>query len=247
MIKINWEMKLAVLLICFTIFIYSVKYLLLQNAGDTVNYIFNSLGFLPINVLLVTIVLNKMLAHRAKREKLEKLNMVIGAFFTEVGSHLITCITKGDPDYKKISDKLIVKPDFGDEDFKTLKNVIIEHKGSLEIDEIDIFSLNEFLVSKREFMLRLLENPILLEHEYFTESLRAVFHLAEELKCRGDFSCLPKTDFAHLSIDVKRVYKSLILEWVDYMNYLSKNYPYLFSLEMRMNPFDKDASPIVIQ
>ena len=29
------------------------------------------------------------------------------------------------------------------------------------------------------------------------------------------------------------------------MEYLQKNYPYLFSLEMRSNPFDETASPIV--
>ncbi|OQC68906.1 MAG: hypothetical protein BWX50_01111 [Euryarchaeota archaeon ADurb.Bin009] len=29
------------------------------------------------------------------------------------------------------------------------------------------------------------------------------------------------------------------------MEYLQKNYPYLFSLAMRSNPFDETASPVV--
>ena len=71
-------------------------------------------------------------------------------------------------------------------------------------------------------MLRLLENPVLLEHESFTDLLRAVFHLTEELKRREDFSCLPETDCAHLSGDVRRVYEKLIIQWLDYMEYLEQ-------------------------
>jgi len=34
-------------------------------------------------------------------------------------------------------------------------------------------------------------------------------------------------------------------EWVDYMRHLKNNYPFLFSLAMRTNPFDQDASVII--
>jgi hypothetical protein len=37
----------------------------------------------------------------------------------------------------------------------------------------------------------------------------------------------------------------LVLEWVSYMRYLKEHYPYLFSLAMRTNPFDAEASPVV--
>lgn len=94
-------------------------------------------------------------------------------------------------------------------------------------------------------MLRLLENPNLLEHEKFTELLRAVFHFTEELEERVDLNELPETDKMHLSGDIKRAYVHLVNQWIDYMKYLKDNYPYLFSLAIRINPFDKEASPIV--
>jgi hypothetical protein len=47
------------------------------------------LGFLPISVLLVTIIINQLLSQRARAAKLRKLNMVIGAFFSEVGTDLL--------------------------------------------------------------------------------------------------------------------------------------------------------------
>lgn len=87
--------------------------------------------------------------------------------------------------------------------------------------------------------------PNLLEHESFTELLRAVCHLTQELSHRKDLIELPDTDYEHLAGDIKRAYVLLVHEWVDYMKYLKDNYPYFFSLAMRTNPFDQDASPIV--
>lgn len=247
MIKFNWEVKLALFLVTMTVFIYSLKYLIFHNPGDTINYVFNSIGFLPINVLLVTIVLNKLLIIRSRREKFKKLNMVIGTFFSEVGNSLISDISKSDPNIGRLKDYLIVDSYWKASEFENVRKKLSGHDYNVDTNLIDISSLNEFLSSRRDFMLRLLENPVLLEHESFTELLRAVFHLTEELRCRGDFSCLPDTDYAHLSGDIRRVYGSLIIQWLDYMEYLKNNYPYLFSLEMRTNPFDVDASPIVRQ
>ena len=85
----------------------------------------------------------------------------------------------------------------------------------------------------------------MLEHESFTQLLRAVFHLTEELESRGKMTGLPESDYAHLAGDMKRVYILIVREWLDYMEHLKTNYPYLFSLAMRTNPFDRDASPVV--
>ena len=91
-------------------------------------------------------------------------------------------------------------------------------------------------------MLGLLENPNLLEHESFTNLLWAVFHLTEELIHRRRLKGLPDSDYKHLSGDIKRIYHLLIAEWLEYMEHLKNDYPYLFSLAMRMNPFDANAS-----
>lgn len=85
----------------------------------------------------------------------------------------------------------------------------------------------------------------MLEHESFTELLQAVFHLTEELAHRKDVTQLPDADYQHLANDTKRAYILLVHEWLEYMNYLKDNYPYLFSLAMRTNPFDQDASVVI--
>jgi len=118
MAKLTWETKLAVVLVAMSLCIYSFKLVVLKNPQDTENYIFNSLGFLPISVLLVTLVLNKLLAIQSRREKLAKMNMVIGTFFTEVGSPLIKEIAAKDPDIGKLKESLLVRDEWTAEAFE---------------------------------------------------------------------------------------------------------------------------------
>jgi hypothetical protein len=99
------------------------------------------------------------------------------------------------------------------------------------------------LLKKREFLLRLLENPNLLEHDSFASLLLAVFHLTEELAQRTDLHRLTGSDQEHLASDVQRGYVLLIQEWLAYMAHLKTRYPYLFSLALRTNPFDPFATP----
>ena len=245
MMKLTWEARLAIVLVSISICIYSIKFFLLKNPSDTVNYIFNSLGFLPVNVLLVTLVLNKLLAIRSRNERMEKMNMVIGTFFSEVGNPLIKKIAAGDPGIGRLQDSLIVGNDWDAAAFAKVRKQVAGYDYPVDPSAIEMVPLHEFLSSQRDFLLRLLENPVLLEHESFTDLLRAVFHLTEELKRREDLRCLPGSDCAHLSGDVRRVYEKLVIQWLDYMEYLKNNYPYLSSLEMRTNPFDARASPIV--
>jgi hypothetical protein len=93
----------------------------------------------------------------------------------------------------------------------------------------DLEGLRCFLVKKRTFLLALLENQNLLEHESFTDLLWAVFHLTEELEGRQDLTKLPAVDYEHIANDLKRAYRQLISQWLLYMQHLKADYPYLFS------------------
>ena len=204
------------------------------------------MGFLPISVLLVTIVLNSLLTVRSKREKMQKLNMVIGTFFAEVGNHLLVVLSDNDPYADDLRKKLLIRDDWDKVRFSEMARIIEKRDYHVHSQNIDLEKLHAYLMLKRDFMLRLLENPVLLEHQSFTELLSAVFHLNEELWRREDFSCLPESDCHHIEGDINRVYKELVREWLYYMQYLKENYPYMFSLALRTNPFDENASPVVV-
>jgi len=243
--KFYWETRLGIVLITASILIYVTKYLVLGDPLNTFQYIFNSLGFLPINVLLVTIVINQLLSIRAKRARMEKLNMVIGTFFSEVGTDLLTVLSDHDPKLDEIRHDLIVTGGWNDEEFSRAGARLLTYDHSVAVGRMDLLKLRDYLKERRNFMLRLLENPAVLEHESFTDLLRAVFHLTEELERRKDIAGLPDADIEHLAGDIRRVYGQLVQQWLDYMGYLKKNYPYLFSLAMRTNPFDESASAVV--
>ena len=68
----------------------------------------------------------------------------------------------------------------------------------------------------------------------------------DELASRNTLSGLPEKDLAHLSGDIKRAMQWVVSEWLLYLRHLQENYPYLYSLEVRKNPFDPEASPIII-
>ena len=115
----------------------------------------------------------------------------------------------------------------------------------IDANKVDFAELRRFLESKSDLLLRLLENPHLLEHTAFTDLLRAVFHLTEELVNREALGELPDSDYRHLAGDVERIYRLIVPEWLDYMRYLAATYPYLFSFAIRTNPFAGWTSVVV--
>lgn len=243
--RISWQVILGLSLILLSIFFYLIHYAIFRDPHHIFIYLIGDVAFVFTEVLLVTLIIHQLLSMREKRARLEKLNMVIGAFFSEVGTRLITYFSDFDPKLDKIREELIVTTGWSEQDFSSVSKRLKNYDYEVEIQKVELEYLGGFLMEKRDFLLRLLENPNLLEHESFTEVLRTVFHLTEELQSRESISQLPDTDYDHLSGDIKRAYILLVHQWVDYMKHLKDNYPYLFSLAMRTNPFDQSASPVV--
>ncbi len=116
--------------------------------------------------------------------------------------------------------------------------MLTNHDWRLDASRGDLRGLKDFFASRREFLVGQLRNPNLLEHDAFTDMLWAVFHLAEELDHRENPATLPESDLQHLSGDMKRAFEALTVQWLAYMAHLQGQYPYLFSLAARTNPFD---------
>jgi len=185
-----------------------------------------------------------MLTRRENQARMKKMNMLIGVFFSEVGTTLMTMFSDHDPNLEQIRSHLMVTNDWSDQHFMQVSTTLKSYQYSINIHTCRLDHLKELLLQKRTSMVRLLENPLLIEHESFTDLLRAAFHLAEELAFRDDLNNLPDADTNHLSGDIKRVYRQLVHQWLDYLHYQKEHYPFLFSLSMRTNPFDKKASPV---
>ena len=66
---------------------------------------------------VVANVTETVLARRERQVGLEKLNMVIGVFFSEVGTKLLAAFSDSDPNLSEIRTKLVVKADWAEKDF----------------------------------------------------------------------------------------------------------------------------------
>ncbi|MFC1955724.1 hypothetical protein ACFLWZ_04245 [Chloroflexota bacterium] len=225
--------------------IYLIHYLIFRDAHHIFIYLLGDLGFLPLEVFIVVILIERFIAYREKQTMMKKLNMVIGAFFSEVGNNLLGNLLGSFNNREEISNNLNVAQNWNAKDFKQASKFAYHLRIDIDCHNIDLRGLKTFLANKRTFLLTLLENPNLLEHERFTDLLWAVTHLDEELEARPTFDNLPEKDLAHIAVDIQRLYDHLASEWLGYIEHLKSNYPFLFSLVLRMHPFQENPSPIL--
>lgn len=242
---INWKVLTGLVLMAFSGLFYLFHYAIFRDSHHIFIYLIGDIAFLPIEVLLVTFIIERLLNEREKQALLKKMNMLIGAFYSEAGTKLMKYCSGYSPDLSEIRSRMLITVKWTDKDFSNAIEFIRSSAPKIDSRKGDLKILLGFLQDKRDFMLGLLANPNLLEHEAFTDLLWAVFHLTEELSVRSRLEGLPRTDYDHLSGDMKRAYTQLLSGWLAYMKHLKSDYPYLFSLAVRMNPMDVNADPVV--
>ena len=236
LMRLSFEAKLAIVLIISSIVIYSIFYLLFHDITFLEEYLLIHLGFLPISVLLVTLLLDGLLKRREKTERIEKLNIVMGTFFAELGKDLLRYLSKYDKEIESIARELMRVEDFKEEDFERIKRELVRRRYNIDIDKINLYELRKFLLNHKEFAISLLDNPAIIEHEAFTELLWNVLHVTDELKRVPSFENIEPEDYKDIKGDIEKLYKLLIYEWVRYVQYLRKRHHHIFIYEAKTNP-----------
>jgi len=236
---------IAVVLLLCSVVVYWAQIIIFHDAPHTFFYLLQDLAFVPIQVMLVVLLIERLLEEREKQAMLHKLNMVIGAFFSELGTRLLGEVTPAVEGREQVRERLALKGDWRRHDFEQAIGFARQFAYKINLGQLDLEALRDSLVSKREFMLRLLENPNLLEHERFTDLLWAIFHLTEELSARASLRNLSENDRVHLAEDTRRAYSQLAAEWVAYAQHLQAAYPFLFSLVVRTHPMQERPSAAI--
>jgi hypothetical protein len=244
--RYSYILVLTAIFLLLSGIIYFTHYLIFRDIHHIFIYMVGDLAFLPLEVLLVVIIIERILSRREKQAKLQKLNMVVGAFFSELGNKLLSDLLEKFDNQAEISRHLNVTDKWAQKDFRNAVDFAYELKIELNAGNVDLEGLKKYLSGKRGFLLTLLENPNLLEHDRFTALLWAVTHLDEELEARVSLSDLPVKDLAHIAIDIRRMYDNLASEWLDYVMHLKLRYPYLFSLVLRTHPFQEHPSATIV-
>lgn len=236
--KYKDQIVLVIILLLSSLILYTINYMMFHDIHHILMFFTEDLAFIPIEILIVTLIIDRIIERREKRKLLEKLNMVIGVFFNEVGEEFLGIFVNADPNIERIRDKFIVTDDWKEYDYIKIKNIIKSYEHKVDIKKINLDNVETLLCDKKEFFIKLLENPILLEHEAFTELLQAFFHLYGEVITRRRIPYLIDQDIGHITGDIERAYALLAYEWVIYMKYLQNEYPYLFYTALIHNPYD---------
>lgn len=226
--KLKHYIIISLVLASLSALMFLIHYIVFGQALNTAYYSLMNLCFIPINSLVVTIILEKLIDYKAKQERIEKLNMLVGIFFTEVGLKLMHLIITSDENAKNS----ILTFD----DLYKIKNELLTYNYKVDIKKINIESIKVLLVNNSTLFINLIGNESVHQHEIFTDLLMSIIHLRDEILFWQNDK-YDELDILHLENDIIRVYKNITIQWIDYLEYLSKNYPFLYNNAVRLNPF----------
>jgi len=199
------------------------------------------IAFVPLEVFFVTMVLDKILEKREKSQMMEKLSMLVGLFYSKLGQDLLDLFASGDKNIESLRPKCRVDLATYEMDFKLAREGMMTHKHRVSMEAIDLVDLKRLLDDQEPFLVNMISNPALLEHDTFSDLLMSLFHLREELDLRqveAHQGQLADHVLDHLRIDINRAYRHLSIEWVDYMKHLKDHYPFLYVTAIMRNPYD---------
>lgn len=237
----KYHLNIAIGLIAMTIVLHIGHYMIFRDFHHMMIFFVGDIAFVPFEVLLVTLVLDRGIEKREKEHMIEKLNIMVGLFFDEVGTNLLKDFASHDPNIREIDGAYTFVNSFLEPNFDQLYKKTADYENTITISDVNLKELMDFLSEKKDFMIQMLSNPSLLEHEEFTELIQALFHLGQELHFRNaqlDQSKMQASDVKHLKGDIERVYGVLSLQWVKYMKHLNDSYPFLYYTALIHNPFD---------
>ena len=139
-IKYYLFVSLILILLSFTMFF--IHYLIFGQLENTEYYSLMNLCFIPINILAVTLMFEKLVERRAKLERVSKLNMLVGLFFSDVGFKLLNLIVAGDEKIQSLG------LDFNDT--KSFIDKLKSHDHQVVFEKINYPELKELVIGARD-------------------------------------------------------------------------------------------------
>ncbi len=242
--RIRFDQAIIISLVILSCVFFLLQQIIFHNPEESEFLILQDLIFLPLEVIMITFFLDRILAAREKRKRLDQINIVISAFFSETGSDALNTLNKVIADREAVRAIVDMKPAWADKAFDGAAKAAKQCPVHTVLSADAIVMLKQSLPIKED-IIKLFANPNLLEHDTFTDMLWALYHLVDELSSRVDVNALPKADIEHLKGDISRAYNLLVFEWVIYLKHLKARYPYLWSLAVRKNPFSEQPSVVI--
>ena len=182
--RFSWQILLGLSLIALSAILYLIHYAIFRDSHHIFHLSDWRYCVSPYSSVVGHTHHRPVIECKGKTGMLKKMNMVIGAFFSEAGTQLLKSFSDFASHEDQIKKDLLENNDWSNKAFSNINKHLKSYDYRVESQKGDLEDLKNFLLEKRGFLLGLLENPNLLEHESFTELLWAVFHLTEELAFR---------------------------------------------------------------
>ena len=180
--KSTQRILFGILLILLSVFVYVLHFVFFRDMHHILIYLVGDIAFVFIEVLLVTVIIHQLLREREKRALMSKLNMVIGAFFSEAGTSLLEFFASFDNNPKQISEMLRVDNEWTAAQFQQIRQTIKTRGYNIDIKAGDIKSLQEFIIDKRKIAMKVVFRSI----QWHLQMVEIIFKHLINLFCTSE-------------------------------------------------------------
>ena len=129
----SWKVLLGLGLVLLSGILYYLHFVIFKDAHHIFIYLLGDIAFVPIEVLMVTLIIHQVLVSREKKVLFRKLNMLIGAFFSNVGTQLLDIFSKMDPDIGNLTEDLRVDNKWTAENFMKVNALLRSHTYNIDL------------------------------------------------------------------------------------------------------------------
>ena len=208
-------------LLAISAWIYGMQILIFKDVRNTEFYIFQDMAFIPISIAITTVVVGELLDINNKRDSRQKTRMLTSTFFSDIGFELMSMLAL----VSNIDEALLQT--INDSDLSEQDKIsAIKNSGFTVNADIGIYTIiSDVIIASKTDILILSSNPMLYDHEYFSDLLWELLHLMDEFRLRGDYVKLKPSDLTELNSDFAQVLELLLINWVVNAKYLKETYP----------------------
>ncbi|MRS11979.1 MAG: hypothetical protein EG823_02775 [Actinobacteria bacterium] len=144
----DWQRKLAFALLAAAVVLYAVRWSAFPGEplhDEMARFLLGDMAFLFLHVLLVMLVLDGLIRRRERDEMRQKLDMVIGAFFSETGADLLGRIARSDARLGEVWAELVPSAKWTAADYERSQQVFWEHAPEIDLSACDLAGLGAAL------------------------------------------------------------------------------------------------------
>ena len=113
----SWKVKFAVVMLIIAALFFASRIVVSGDPEEVISYLWKQIGFIPINIIIVAFLIDSIMSKKEHEAILEKIDMIMGTFFTKMGNDLIYVISQKN-EYKHDTKDFESLRDWDDKDYK---------------------------------------------------------------------------------------------------------------------------------